>query len=104
MENLLIIRGLGLDKKAKIFSKYVKDLYALRSLPPKESVADPKSDARNTIAKLLLNSLYGRFGMSIYTMLYRLVSLADFSINNNFEEIIDIGDDHAMIGLLRRGG
>lgn len=37
--------------------------------------------------------------MSIYTMLYRLVALADFSINNNFEEIIDIGDDHALIGL-----
>lgn len=59
----------------------------------------PKSDARNVIAKLLLNSLYGRFGMSIYVLFYKLVDLATFSVEDSFDEVIDIGEDHALIGL-----
>lgn len=87
-----IIRGYHFDKRAKIFSKYVSDLYKTRS-------NYPKTHSLNIIAKLLLNSLYGRFGMSIYVMFYKLVTLTNLSINDSFEEIIDIGDDHALIGL-----
>lgn len=45
-----------LFEKANIFKDYVDFLYNLRS-------QYPKSDPLNYIAKILLNSLYGRFGM-----------------------------------------
>lgn len=88
-----IISGYHYDNKAKIFNKYVSDLYDMRS-------KYPKSDSRNLIAKLLLNSLYGRFGMSVYVMFYKLVTTSDFSITDSFAEVIDIGDAHALIGSL----
>jgi hypothetical protein len=87
-----IIKGYHYDQKTKLFNKYVKDLYIMRS-------KYPKTDSRNLIAKLLLNSLYGRFGMSIYVMCHKLVSLCDFAITDSFDEVIDIGEDHALIGI-----
>jgi hypothetical protein len=53
-----------------IFKNYVDFLYAIRS-------QYPKSDPMNFITKLLMNSLYGRFGM-----------------NNNFENIEVIHKDY----------
>ena len=41
--------------KANVFNNYVDNLYNLR-------LQYPKSDPMNTIAKFLMNSLYGRFG------------------------------------------
>lgn len=43
-------------KTANIFSKFLNRLYNLR-------LQYPKGDAMNLIAKLLMNSLYGKFGM-----------------------------------------
>ena len=43
-------------KKINIFKEYVETLYNLR-------LSYPKSDPMNLIAKLLMNSLYGKFGM-----------------------------------------
>lgn len=43
-------------KKANIFSEYVKKLYEIR-------LTYSKSDPLNLVAKLLMNSLYGKFGM-----------------------------------------
>jgi len=51
-----VIKGYTFDKSL-IFEQYVNDLYNLR-------LNYPKTDPLNYIAKLLLNSLYGRFGMS----------------------------------------
>jgi hypothetical protein len=51
-----ILWGYIFDKEY-IFKEYVNDLYNLR-------LSYPKSDPMNLIAKLLLNSLYGRFGMN----------------------------------------
>ena len=48
---------MGRDERSNIFSGYVTDLYKVRK-------SFPKSDVRNFISKLLMNSLYGRFGMS----------------------------------------
>ncbi len=50
-----ILRGY-LFESDYIFKDYVEDLYSLR-------LQYPKSDPMNYTAKLLLNSLYGRFGM-----------------------------------------
>jgi len=51
-----ILKGY-LFEKGKIFEGYVNDLYKMR-------LSYPKSDPMNYISKLLLNSLYGRFGMT----------------------------------------
>jgi hypothetical protein len=51
-----ILRGY-LFEKEYIFKNYVNDLYSLR-------LEYPKTDPMNYIAKILLNSLYGRFGMN----------------------------------------
>ena len=50
-----IIEGYTFNK-ANVFNNYVDSLYKLR-------LEFPKSDPLNLIAKLLLNSLYGKFGM-----------------------------------------
>ena len=46
-----------LFERGNIFKKYVSTLYKLRK-------SFKKDDPRNMICKLLLNSLYGKFGMS----------------------------------------
>lgn len=46
-----------LYERAKIFTEYVSTLYTMRK-------TFTKDDPRNLICKLLLNSLYGKFGMS----------------------------------------
>jgi DNA polymerase type B, organellar and viral len=51
-----IIKGYTFDK-ANIFKDYINELYSLR-------LTYPKSDPMNYIAKLLMNSLYGRFGLN----------------------------------------
>jgi hypothetical protein len=50
-----VIKGYTFEK-GKPFTCYIDDLYNLR-------LNYPKSDPMNYIAKLLMNSLYGRFGM-----------------------------------------
>jgi len=50
-----IIKGYKF-KKGNLFYDYVNDLYNLR-------LQYPKGDPMNMIAKLLMNSLYGKFGM-----------------------------------------
>jgi len=54
--NFEILRGY-LFQKGKIFKDYVDNLYNLR-------LSYPKTDPLNYTCKILLNSLYGRFGMN----------------------------------------
>jgi hypothetical protein len=54
-------------ERGNLFDKYVTDLYKLR-------LEYPKSDPMNYIAKLLLNSLYGRFGMDDNFMINEVLS------------------------------
>jgi DNA polymerase type B, organellar and viral len=51
-----IIKGYEFDK-GNIFKDYINKLYNLR-------LEYPKGDAMNLVAKLLINSLYGKFGMN----------------------------------------
>lgn len=55
IQTFISIRNLNL-KIFYIFKSYVEILYSLR-------IKYPKSHPLNLVAKLLLNSLYGRFGM-----------------------------------------
>lgn len=54
-----------------IFKNYVDFLYQLRQ-------QYDKSDPYNLIGKILLNSLYGRFGMNQVTIRYELISKREF--------------------------
>lgn len=76
--------------RANVFKKYVEVLYKLR-------LEYPKTDPMNYIAKLLLNSLYGRFGMDVHFMINDIFSKIDadkFIDTNpdNVKNIIDLGD------------
>ena len=54
--NISISKGYIFEKQLNIFKEYVTDMYNLRQ-------EYSKDQPMNLIAKLLLNSLYGRFGM-----------------------------------------
>lgn len=78
-----VLYGYHFDKK-KIFNKFVNALYQMR-------LNYDKSDPRNLAAKLILNSLYGRFGMSIYTKTYKIIDYINDVFDGN-EPFIDYFD------------
>lgn len=53
-----ILKGYVFENSQTLFKDFIDDLYNIRLLSPKNSVAD-------IIAKLLMNSSYGRFGMNL---------------------------------------
>lgn len=53
-----IIRGHEFKTREKIFDEYINNLYLIKESSPKNSVS-------YILAKLLMNSLYGRFGMNL---------------------------------------
>jgi hypothetical protein len=75
---------------------YVEFLYSLRK-------QYSKSHPLNLIAKILLNSLYGRFGMSEILIKYDIITREDFEkiIIENDESISDFIelDNHVLVGL-----
>jgi len=80
-----------LFKKQNIFKDYINILYKMR-------LDYPKSDPMNYIAKLLLNSLYGRFGMNNNFMINEVYHENDIIKNkilektNNIQNIIELGE------------
>jgi len=81
-----LIKGYTFEK-VNIFSGYVNDLYSLR-------LSYPKSDPMNFISKILLNSLYGRFGMKEINediFIIKKGELDNFILRDNVKEIIDFG-------------
>jgi hypothetical protein len=83
-----IVKGYRWNDKADIFSGYVDTLYENR-------LKYDKSNPKNFISKLLMNSLYGKFGMSPILMNYDIYS-SDSDIIDIIEEcaedIINFGD------------
>jgi hypothetical protein len=74
-------------QRGNIFKAYVTDLYQLR-------LQYPKSDPMNFIAKIHLNSLYGRFGMKDMfddIVIFEKDDHELFEKNNNISDLIDIG-------------
>lgn len=92
-----VLRGY-LFEKGYIFKDYVEELYSI-----KQSVS--KDDPMYAISKLLLNSLYGRFGMDYSTLLSKHVvthhvlsyQLLDKHIIN---DIIDLENDQILISYI----
>jgi hypothetical protein len=83
-------------QKGYIFKDYVDSLYSLR-------LSYPKSDPMNLISKLLLNNLYGRFGMNdlfTYSEIYSKKDYPKFEKQEGFKEslqdIIDLGDNYLV--------
>ena len=65
-----IIKGYTFDKEL-IFKDYITKLYEIRLM-------FPKSDPMNLIAKLIMNSLYGRFGMDDSFSTFKIVNKLDY--------------------------
>jgi DNA polymerase type B, organellar and viral len=89
-----VLWGYTFDKD-NVFNDYVDFLYNLRS-------QYPKSDPMNFIAKILLNSLYGRFGMDDRFSEINVIHkdyYADFENKflNYILETIDLGDYKLVI-------
>lgn len=59
-----------------IFENYINDLYKIKQ-------NSPKGSAMHLISKLLLNSLYGRFGLNIF------LPKAKFLTNKKFDEEVE---------------
>jgi len=96
-----ILWGYSFDKD-NIFKDFVNDLYNLR-------LEYPKSHPMNFIAKIIMNSLYGRFGMrddfdqiKIVDQIELDVFLNEFSSSSSsaheVKEIIEL-DDHFLIQI-----
>uniref|UniRef100_A0A896YSL2 DNA polymerase n=1 Tax=Coniophora olivacea TaxID=85977 RepID=A0A896YSL2_9AGAM len=80
--NIEILRGFVFEKSEDIFSRYVNDMYQLR-------LEYSKTEPMNLIAKLLLNSLYGRFGMQPQLHSHIFVNFSEFTELSKCYEIID---------------
>jgi DNA polymerase type B, organellar and viral len=80
-----IIKGYTFDK-ANIFRDYVNDLYNLR-------LQFNKNHPMNYITKILMNSLYGRFGLNPLlpeTLIIDKNELDDFVDHSEINELIDL--------------
>jgi DNA polymerase type B, organellar and viral len=81
-----VIKGYNFNKEENIFSKYVNDLYEIKS----KSTGHVK-----VIAKSLLNNLIGRFGMNIYKPKTEIVNSEKLDIiittreYNSFKELTE---------------
>jgi hypothetical protein len=82
------IRGF-LFRQDYLFKNYVENLFHLRQ-------SSPKNTPINIIAKLLLNSLYGRFGMNPdkanHIILDDLIEKDKIFIKNDIKSIVDLGN------------
>jgi hypothetical protein len=87
-------------KKAFIFKEYVEKLYSIKE-------SHPKGSPMNLNAKLLLNSLYGRFGMSPQSDEHIVLpsSLSNkFILDDQFDilDVIDFKNNQELISYRKR--
>jgi hypothetical protein len=66
-----------------IFSEYINKMYNLR-------LEYEKGHPLNLIAKLLMNSLYGKFGMRLESTKVEMFNLADEFESNLFKDLVDL--------------
>nr|YP_009493135.1 DNA-directed DNA polymerase [Ganoderma leucocontextum]AWJ63930.1 DNA-directed DNA polymerase [Ganoderma leucocontextum] len=87
-----IIDGLMFNAKI-IFREYVSALYDIK-------LNSEKGSPRYIIAKLLLNSLYGRFAIDPYLYKHKLISedqLDEYALNYKIEDIDSLGNGKLLI-------
>lgn len=94
-----VLRGYYFEKSINIFKDYITELYNMR-------LEYPKDHPMNFIAKILMNSLYGRFGMNDTFSESSILSISDFNKYMNklspiqtklIEDIDNVGDTHMLI-------
>ena len=87
--------GYTFEKNDLIFKKYIDHLYTLKQN------SSPK-DSKYTISKLLMNSLYGRFGMSPFMEKHKVIHYHEHDeyLNKNIREIIDLNNGKEIISFL----
>ena len=69
-------------QKGNIFESYVTKMYNLR-------LQYPKGNAMNLIAKLLMNSLYGKFGMKLHSTTIEMFNTENDTELNSFKVLLD---------------
>lgn len=84
-----ILEGYIFDT-ADLFSDFVSDLYSIKQ-------NTPKSDPMYLISKLLLNSLYGKFGINPHLLTYKFVPKFIFE-DKSLGKVSDIYKDWKKIG------
>ena len=77
-----IIKGYQFEK-GDLFSKFVTTLYEMRQ-------EHPKGHPLNSIAKLMLNSLYGKFGMRNESTRADIYAINSESDRSYFKQLLDI--------------
>jgi DNA polymerase type B, organellar and viral len=89
-----IIRGYQF-KTANIFKEYIEKMYELR-------LHYNPGDPMNLIAKLLMNSLYGKFGMKTDHNIVEIFNSKDeqesIVLNNRLESFGELVSDHIQLG------
>ena len=88
-----VLRGYTF-KKAFVFKDFIDDLYQLR-------LTYPKSDPMNYVAKILMNSLYGRFGMNDNFSTFEIFDQPSYiKYENKFKDFIknvtDLGSHYLV--------
>lgn len=91
-----IIFGYIFEKSKNLFADYIKNLYTIK----KERSS---KDAKYIISKMLMNSLYGRFGMNPYRESHQIVDTLsnptfyqDYDVNN----VIDLSNGKELVSFL----
>ncbi len=83
----------------ELFTGYIEPLFKL-----KNSV--PKSNPKYRIAKLLLNSLYGRFGLKQIVKIYQFINnfeIENFTIDKDIKDIIELIDTNKSVVITEKG-
>jgi hypothetical protein len=90
-----ILSGYKFDKEY-IFNDYVSDLYEIKQ-------SHSKDDPMYLISKLLLNSLYGKFGMDYRLFTHNFIDdneLYDYIDNYTIENIIPLDNNKSLVSYL----
>jgi DNA polymerase elongation subunit (family B) len=92
-----IKKGYLFEKSTTVFKEFVDFFYNIKK-------NTPKSDPRYLISKLILNSLYGRFGMSPFMLNHLIINSKDFnkyhekySKNDELNNILDFNNGKMLI-------
>lgn len=91
------IKGFKYEREERIFEPFVRKLYDIR--------VNSDSLAKNRIAKLILNSLYGRFGMKIFVESTKFISarqLRDMKKKYSISNIEYLGNELFIISGIKR--
>jgi hypothetical protein len=84
-------------EQANVFSNYVLDLYEIKN-------SHDKSHPLYFVSKLLLNSLYGKFGMNYEQLFESQIiinnnELFDLIDNNTITEVLDLENNKSLISI-----